>query len=101
MNVLQSKVSQFNQERNLNIAYTLRILDLSSEIGEICKLGFSTGIGKKIEHETWQEELGDALYSLLSLMNSLNIDADKSLDVVLRKYNSRMDLRNSMDSGSS
>ena len=100
MNNLQSKVSQFNQERNLNISYSLRILDLSSEIGEICKLGFSAGIGNKIEHEIWQEELGDALYSLLSLMNSLDIDADKSLDIVLRKYNSRLVLRNSMDSGS-
>ena len=100
MNNLQSKVSQFNQERNLNIAYTLRILDLSSEIGEICKLGFSTGLGKKIEHEIWQEELGDALYSLLSLMNSLDVDAEKTLDAVLRKYEERMVLRNSIDSGS-
>ena len=100
MNNFQSKVHHFNQEQNLDVAYSLRILDLSSEIGEICKLGFSAGLGKKIEPEMWQEELGDALYSLLSLMNSLDVDAEKSLEVVLGKYEKRLVLRNSMDSGS-
>ena len=100
MNSLQSKVAQFNRERNLIVDSNLRILDLSSEIGEVCKLGFSEGLGEKVELEKWQEELGDALYSLLSLMNDLDIDAEKSLDVVLKKYIGRIDSRNSMDSGS-
>ncbi len=100
MNSLQSKVARFNRERNLKVESSLRILDLSSEIGEVCKLGFSEGVGKKIEPEKWQEELGDVLYSLLTLMSDLDIDAENSLDVVLKKYSSRFASRNSMESGS-
>lgn len=100
MNSLQSKVAQFNRERNLKVESGLRILDLSSEIGEVCKLGFSEGVGKTVTPDKWQEELGDVLYSLLSLMSDFDIDAEESLDFVLNKYSSRFAARNSMDSGS-
>lgn len=100
MNSLQSKVALFNRELNMKLDSNLRILDLSSEIGEVCKLGFSDGVGKTVTADKWQEELGDVLYSLLSLMRDFDIDADESLDFVLNKYSSRLAFRNSMDSGS-
>lgn len=100
MNSLQSKVAQFNHRQKLELSRVLRILDLSSEVGEVCKLGFSQELGKTVELQKWQEELGDTLYSLLSLMSDLEIDAEEALEIVLAKYNARMSTRNSMDSGS-
>jgi len=96
LNNLQVMVSQFNIERNVRVHRDLRVLDLSSEIGEVCKLAFSEGIGKEIDSAKWQEELGDTLYSLLSLMNDLNISAEEALHTVLRKYDKRISSQNSM-----
>jgi NTP pyrophosphatase (non-canonical NTP hydrolase) len=93
-------VSEFNKKRIISVDRSLRALDLSSEIGEVCKLAFSEGVGKKIEINKWEEELGDVLYSLLSLMSELDIEAEKALTKVLEKYHGRISNRNSMDSGS-
>lgn len=100
MTSLQLMVTDFNQKRILSVDRSLRALDLSSEIGEVCKLAFSEGVGKKIEINKWEEELGDVLYSLLSLMSELDIEAEKALSKVLEKYQGRIANRNSMDSGS-
>jgi len=92
---LQLMVTEFNQKRLLKVDRSLRVLDLSSEIGEVCKLAFSEGVGKKIEINNWEEELGDVLYSLLSLMSELDIEAEKALSKVLEKYQGRIANRNS------
>ncbi len=92
---LQLMVTEFNQKRLLKVDRSLRVLDLSSEIGEVCKLAFSEGVGKKIEINKWEEELGDVLYSLLSLMSELDIEAEKALSKVLEKYQGRIANRNS------
>ncbi|MGZ3772598.1 MAG: MazG nucleotide pyrophosphohydrolase domain-containing protein [Pseudobdellovibrionaceae bacterium] len=99
MNKLQLQVSQFNLENQLTADALLRALDLSSEVGEVCKLAFSTGVGKKVTTEQWQEELGDALYSILSLMNVLGIEADQALLLVLKKYEKRIKQNGTADSG--
>ena len=90
MGKIQLMVSEFNQARNLWIERNLRVLDLSSEIGEVCKLAFSEGVGKKVEINKWEEEVGDVLYSLLSLMSELDIEAEKALSKVLDKYQGRI-----------
>jgi len=95
---LQLMVTDFNQKRILSVDRSLRALDLSSEIGEVCKLAFSEGVGKKIEINKYEEELGDVLYSLLSLMSELDIEAEKALSKVLEKYQGRIANRNSMES---
>ena len=92
---LQLMVTEFNQKRLLKVDRSLRVLDLSSEIGEVCKLAFSEGVGKKIEINKWEEELGNVLYSLLSLMSELDIEAEKALSKVLEKYQGRIANRNS------
>ncbi len=59
---LQLMVTEFNQKRLLKVDRSLRVLDLSSEIGEVCKLAFSEGVGKKIEINKWEEELGEVTF---------------------------------------
>ena len=44
-------------------------------------------------------EYGDVLYSMLSLANELNINAEKSIDMVLEKYQKRIDNKKDMGSG--
>jgi hypothetical protein len=55
MSSLQSTVADFNRLQNLKVNSSLGLLDLSSEVGEICKLGFSEGLGKKVALEKWEE----------------------------------------------
>ncbi len=98
MNQLQVLVKKFNEKHEIKINNSSRVLDLASEVGEVCKLSFSEDMGKQIAPEKWQEELGDVLYSLLSLMNDLDIDSEVVLRGVLEKYNDRITNRKSMDS---
>lgn len=99
MNTLQSQVMEFNRANTFTIDTKLRALDLSSEVGEVCKLAFSEGTGLQIPKEKWKEELGDTLYSLLSLLTDLGIDADQALSLVLAKYESRIIHHGSSHSG--
>lgn len=100
MNTLQSQVIELNCANAFAIDTKLRALDLSSEVGEVCKLAFAEGTGQQIPKEKWKEELGDTLYSLLSLLTDLGIDADQALSVVLTKYQSRISRHGSSHSGS-
>ena len=43
-------------------------------------------------------EFGDVLYSLLSLANETNINAEKALKLVIEKYKNRLNLSNQMGS---
>lgn len=99
MTSLELMVVEFNQKRGFTVDRNLRALDLSSEVGEVCKLAFSAGVGNKFEISEWEDELGDVLYSLLSLMSNLDINAEKALCKVLEKYKVRITDRNSMESG--
>lgn len=99
MNSLQSKVKDFNHINKISLDSKLRTLDLSSEVGEVCKLAFSEGTGRNVPSEKWQEEVGDTLYSLLSLMNELGIDAEQTLALILAKYESRISRHGSSHSG--
>lgn len=60
-------VLDFNKSHNLFLAKDLRILDLYSEIGEVCKLEFSAKMAGKTQLDLLEEELGNCLFSLLSL----------------------------------
>lgn len=59
MTSLQLMVTEFNQKRLLSVDRSLRALDLSSEIGEVCKLAFSEGVGQKIEINKWEQLSGE------------------------------------------
>ena len=102
---MQNKVSTFNNERNCHLkpmpAYA-RLLDIQSELGELCKeylKGTKYGTQELELHEDFKLEFGDVLYSLLSLADELEIDADECLDKVIAKYKARINEHSSMDSG--
>src|SRR5688572_28466245 len=96
---LQRLVKEFNEEFGLNIELTPRLLDLSSELGEVCKLGFGEELGKGISPEKSKEELGDVLYSLLCIYNLKGIRVEESLSGVIEKYKARISAAGSAESG--
>ena len=93
MKELQKKVEEFCELHKLGCPLEFRILDLVSELGEFAKeIVKSTNYGKekfKFRKEI-ESELGDLLFSLLIIANQLNIDLEKALNSVLKKYEERI-----------
>ena len=102
---MQNKVKTFNENRNSHLKpmpVSARLLDIQSEMGELAKEYLkTTDYGNKDFNLTldFKMEFGDVLYSLLSLANELNINAEQCLDLVIKKYQDR--LNNKKDMGSS
>lgn len=96
----QEKVSDFIEEHGLDGTPEFRILDLASEVGEIAAdAAKSADYGLQPEEvDVKTDEIGDALFSLLAVAESLGIDAEKALEEALSKYESR--IRSKGDPGS-
>lgn len=93
MKSLQEKVKNFCQKYNLQSSPEHQILDLVSEIGEVAKeLLKMTNYGRKpLEYcDEIKTELGDALYSLITIANSFDVDLEEALKIVLEKYKKRL-----------
>lgn len=98
----QDRVAKFIEEHELDSTPEFRILDLVSEVGEVAKdatksadYGLSPG---KLEVKT--DEIGDVMFSLLAVAESLGIDAEEALGVALEKYETRIDEKGDAGSGS-
>jgi len=102
---MQNKVSIFNKQKNCHLSpmpVYARLLDIQSELGELSKeyLKYSKYGTNNFElKEDFKLEFGDVLYSLLSLADELNINANECLDKVITKYQIRINKNSSMDSG--
>lgn len=101
---MQQRVKEFNEliKRENNMSVYARLLDVQSELGELSKeyLKVSNYGEKDFEiSEDFELELGDVLYSILSLANELNINAENALNGVLDKYKKRFDEKNNLGSG--
>ena len=102
---MQEKVREFNNNMPCHkkpMPTWARVADIQSELGELNKEVLKASKYGTEEFELNEEfimEFGDCLYSLMSLANELNIDANKALDKVLSKYKKRIDSNNSMGSG--
>ena len=102
---MQEKVREFNNNMPCHknpMPTWARVADIQSELGELNKevLKASNYGTKEFElNEEFVMEFGDCLYSLMSLANELNIDANEALDKVLAKYKKRIDANSSMGSG--
>ena len=86
MRHLQDKVKKFCDQHNLSRSSEARFLDIVSELGELAKeILLHTDYGKKtIDHSgRLEEEVGDTIFSLIALSNSLDIDMEVALDKVL------------------
>lgn len=102
---MQNKVKEFNEGKGCHtkpMPTVARIMDIQSELGELAKEYLKNSKYGTMPFELTKDfemELGDVLYSLLSLANELNIDAENSLNLVLKKYQERIDKNKTMGSG--
>ncbi len=94
MRKLQKKVKDFCEEHSLESPLEHRLLDTFSEMGEVAKEVLKMSNYGRDEFQFQDEvkgELGDALYSLITVANSLGVDLEKELEMVLEKYKKRME----------
>ena len=90
---IQKKIEEFCKEHNLLSPPEHRVLDTMSELGEVAKeiLKMSDYGRKEIKYRKELElELGDLLYSLITIANYFSIDLENALDLVLKKYEKRL-----------
>ncbi len=100
-NDFQARVAAFIQANHLSASPESRLLDVTSELGEVAKEWLkATHYGRTAftPPETWAEELGDTFFALVALADATGVDLDTALDAVLAKYAARLAARG--DSGS-
>ena len=97
----QREVAAFVTANDLSAPPAYRALDLVSEVGELSKaVCESTDYGTAPDDVAVPEdELGDALFSLLALAEGLDVDAEAALGSALAKYERRIGETGSPDSG--
>ncbi len=102
---MQSKVKEFYHNKKCHsekMPVSTRVLDIQSEVGELAKEVLKNskyGTKEFVVSEDFEMELGDVLYSLLSLADETGVDAEACLDKVLAKYKSRIENSDNMGSG--
>ena len=92
MQDIQEKVQKFCDENNLNTSPQSRLIDTVSELGEVAKeLLVGSDYGKKSfqQNEKIELEIGDVVFSIIALSNSLDINIEDALQKVLKKYEQR------------
>jgi len=91
---LQTSVTEFCRENNLESPIEHKVLDLVSEVGEVAKeILKMTNYGRKplkFQKEL-APEIGDVLYSLIVVANHFEIDLEEALEMVLEKYKKRLE----------
>lgn len=94
MNSLQQRVKQFTTAHALQASAAVSLLDLVSEVGELCKeylnetnYGRKERLGQSVQFEN---EMGDVIYSLAAVGNCLGVDFDHCLSLALDKYELRL-----------
>jgi len=93
MKEIQEKIKQFCKEHNLESSPEVRILDIMSELGEVSKeiLKMNNYGKKEIEYnDEIKSEIGDLFFSLITLANSLDINLEEALNIILNKYEKRL-----------
>jgi NTP pyrophosphatase (non-canonical NTP hydrolase) len=97
----QRAVATFLAANDLTAPPAYRALDLVSEVGELSKaVCESTDYGAAPgDVAIPEDELGDALFSLLALAEAMDADAGAALDTALAKYERRIEETGSADSG--
>ena len=94
MNEVQKKVQSFCKKNNLSSSVEHRVLDVVSELGELSKeILKASNYGKSsyISNKKIKLELGDVLFSLITLANSLDVNLEAALETVLKKYEKRIE----------
>jgi len=92
----QNSVLDFVNQHNLEIPVRDRMLDLTSEIGELAKeIIKASDYGRQDfqSNDAWHDELGDVFFSVICLANSTNTDLLETLAKALKKYQTRIESR--------
>jgi len=93
MKEIQARIKKFCEENNMESPAEHRILDTMSELGEVAKeILKMTNYGRKpMEYrKEIESELGDVLYSLITIANTFDIDMEMAVHQVLEKYERRL-----------
>jgi len=88
----QDRVAPFAAEHDLEAVPAYRVLDLVAEVGEIAAdAAKSTEYGARpAALDIAEDELGDALFALLLVAESVDVDAEAALETALAKYERRL-----------
>lgn len=89
---MQDLVSEIVKKHDLETVPELRFVDLTSEVGELGKellKGSNYGTKELEKTKNLSLEVGDTLFSLICLANSLDIDLQTALENVIEKYKVR------------
>jgi NTP pyrophosphatase (non-canonical NTP hydrolase) len=97
----QRRVAEFVAWHDLETPPEFRLLDLVSELGEVAKNATeSTDYGDRpADLELDSDEIGDVLFALFALAESVDVDAGDALEEALAKYEARLDEDGSPASG--
>lgn len=69
---VQNLIKRFTKDKNINSTLEVRILDLTSEVGELSKevlKGTNYGNKEFKKTEEWDSEIGDVLFALICIAN--------------------------------
>ena len=88
----QDRVAAFVAEHDLRAPPAYRLLDLTSEVGELANdAAETTGYGDDPDAlSIAADEIGDVLFALLALALDLDVDASEALETALEKYERRL-----------
>lgn len=98
MNDMQKRVDQYIRQFKSGYFSPLgQLARLSEEVGELAReVNHRYGEKQKKaseEEKKVEEEIGDVLFVLISLANSLDIDLSESFDLVMDKFHDRDQFR--------
>lgn len=96
----QREVAAFVESYGLEAPPEYRVLDLASEVGELAKeVNESADYGAGGDVEIASDEIGDALFALLALAESVDTDAEEALAEAMEKYERRLEGKGTPGSG--
>lgn len=102
LSAAQRAVAAFVAAHRLATPVPFRLLDLTSEVGELAKEVLkATDYGRRPfeSDEAWAGELADVLFAVLCLADSTGVDLDAALRRALEGYERRIALRGDAGSG--
>lgn len=98
----QGLIKKFTEDKNINSPVEVRIIDLTSEVGELSKevlKGTNYGSKEFAKTEEWDSEIGDVLFSLICIANQTETNLENCLRYVLDKYEKRFIKKSDLGSG--
>lgn len=90
---LQTRVRNFVNSKNIEASIENRLLDLCSEVGELCKevlKGNKYGNSGLHLGRDFENEIGDVLFSIICLANTAGIEIEMAIENSLKKYEVRI-----------